>query len=135
MANLIAPPTAKHHGTKLRASEPFIASAKTFQEVLSTTRGLPEEDKAALIDRDEAGALKPVKTTPDAERYKVKLQRQSDIDSAIKTEEREPTRGLGAARLLLSKSAEKRGVPARPLCAHAIQRDLLGVQVVALSFP
>ena len=105
LLKVVKPPSAKHRGTRLRLIPPFLTAMPTFQESFSTARGIPEADEKAMIERTEDGALKPSKITATCDRYKVKLQEPAHEDAFWRLEEFEPTRGLGAARLMLSVRA------------------------------
>ena len=54
--------------------------------------------------------MKPIKETASGKKYKFKLQDPSHLNKYLRLEERVPTRGWGAARMILSRKAEKKGL-------------------------
>jgi hypothetical protein len=63
--------------------------------------------------RNEDGELVPTKLTAAAATYWYKLQDPALLSARARFEKRMPELGHGAARLLLSKAARKRGETAR----------------------
>ena len=109
IGDMARPPSRRHQGTALRASEKIFYPAEMLPELLSTENGLPETSPAAGISRDEDGVLLPTKSKPLSDTYKIKLQDPAHIGGLASFETRFPMRGLGACKLLLSAAAEKRG--------------------------
>ena len=111
LAKHVRPPTRRDLGTKIRKLKPVVVAPQIIDEVLSVARGLPPEDKEAGILRPQlGGVVKPTKTTATGDTTKVKLQDPAHIHSFFSLETKVPKRGLGAAKLRLSKSQQKRGL-------------------------
>ena len=116
----IRPPTRRDLGRKIRKLKPIHTTRAVVEETLSVAKGLPAEDEASgLLRVTPGGVLKPTKSTATGETVKLKLQDPSHIVSFLKMEERAPTRGFGAARLILKKGAEKKGATGKVVAMAA----------------
>lgn len=107
----VRPPTKKDQGKKLRRLKPIPTTRTLVQENLSVQRGLPENDSESGIKRlTPGGAVAPKKTSVSRDVITVKLQDPEHVSSLMRLHERIPTRGQGAAKLILAKSEERRGL-------------------------
>ena len=87
---------------------------------MATARGLPSEDDASGILRvTPGGVVKPVTSTASKDIFKVKLQDPDRVSAFVNMEDRTPTRGLGAAKLILPMGAEKKGLLGRKVAMAA----------------
>ena len=110
MVKHVRPPTVRDLGTKVRSLKPFTTTAKVVDELLSTAKGLPAEDEASgLVRLTLGGVVKPVKSTASMDTIKIKLQDTAHVKALYRLDERAPTRGMGAARLILPKGKERLG--------------------------
>jgi hypothetical protein len=129
----IRPPTKAHLGEKLRQSDLLTTTVGMFNDQFSEARGLPtsipskDPKKKPDLERKEDGTLKPVSTTKSAGRYRVKLQKQPDIKSVCRMQERKPGVGMDASLLVLPPKkllklghlGKKVAMAAPPLVARA----------------
>ncbi|KAL1519437.1 hypothetical protein AB1Y20_022959 [Prymnesium parvum] len=85
----VRPPTKKHLGRRPRISTPIM-----------TTVEIVEKDPKLM--RSDRGGVLPVRTTPTADVYKIKLQDPSHVNALFRTlmEDRAPPRGLRATQLV-----------------------------------
>ena len=94
--------------------KPIVVPAMVIEEMLSTARGMPQEDEqSGIIRLTPGGVVKPTKSTSSGHTTKIKVQDPNHIVSFFKMQEKLPSRCEGATRLNLSKSQEKRGVLAK----------------------
>ncbi|KAL1523196.1 hypothetical protein AB1Y20_018149 [Prymnesium parvum] len=122
IVKLTRPPTKRHLGKKLRASKPIPTVPELFQEQFLVAHGFPHEDEAMGLKRNADGTVQPKKKGATVHRYSIKLQDPNSIKKVMRLEERLPGRGLGAAKLVLSKTMEGKGLLGRKLimCAAPV---------------
>ena len=120
MTKHVRPPTKKDLGKKVRELKPIPTTRSVADELLSTANGLPAEDEqSGLVRLTPGGPVKPKKSTANRDLIKIKLQDQDHIDAVYSLQHKTPTRGLGAARLVLPKGKEKKGFKAKQLAMAA----------------
>ena len=108
---LVRPPTRKELGTKLVKGKPFATTESVIQEQVAIAAGLPEEDEqSGLLRLQPGGPVKPKKVSATRTFYKMKFQDPAHVKAFCRMEERCPTRGSGAAKLVLASGKEKRGL-------------------------
>ena len=74
----------------------------------------------AELERTEDGSVKPWKTTPTADRYKVRFVDPTDVKNYFRMHEWAPSRGWQASMLMLPAAQEKRGKLGKTArCANA----------------
>ena len=103
------PPTRRHAGSRLRASQTIPFPPQLLGAELSPSYGFPSWSEETGLKHNADGSLVPVRTTSSAKTYKIKLQDPKHVGAFARFHLRNPSRGLGACKLLLSKAAEKRG--------------------------
>ena len=113
LTKMVRPPTKKMLGTMLRKSAPISTVPEAVVPSLSEERGLPAElpakEKDKVVERTEGGGLKPTSEKQSAHVTAIKLQDPAHVKAFLRLHERAPGRGLGASKLILSQSKERRG--------------------------
>ena len=123
----VRPLAVKEQGSKVRSLKPVLTTRQVVDELLSTAKGLPAEDEASgLLRMQPGGPVKPQKETSSGTTLKIKLQDPSHVASFFRLQERAPTRGSGAAKLILSKPAAKRGLLGKAVSMAAAPVRLKG---------
>ena len=96
MSKHVRPPTKKHLGTQMRKVKPFITTDETWHQLVS--------GKDLALEMDGTGRVKPTVKTASREVYKVKLQELKHLRELYHLEDRNPTRGMGASKLIVKRA-------------------------------
>ena len=125
LARTIRPPSKKHLGKELRASERVVTTLEIWNNQLSEARGLPasiasKDPNLPDLSRTEEGTLKPITTTAAWESHRITLQDPRHVAAFCQFQKRVPARGMGAALLVLpSKAMRKHGARATKVAMAA----------------
>ena len=92
----------------MRKIKPFSTTRSVWEEQFSLAHGLPAEDKQAGLERLEStGGLKPAKEAASGDSFKIKLQDTAHHRAFFRLQERDPKRGMWAARAVFKKAMGK----------------------------